>query len=253
MDYLKQLNAFYSQLEYNPVSANAISLWQALMHIANKTRWLEYFTVANKTLELKAGLEISSLQRARNELVQRGLLVYVKGERRTVPARYNLVVLYEQPSEHPSEHIIKHKTKDIKHKTKDINTLSGDPTVHEQIISHLNNVCGTNYRPTTKATVKLIDARLNECHRLDDFIAVIDKKYAEWHDKPDMVQYLRPETLFGTKFEGYLNQPKTDGKSAPVKKTKFTNIDSHERDYAEIERLELEYLQQKLNGEEPGG
>ena len=139
MDYFKQLNAFYSQLEYNPVSATAISLWQALMHIANKTRWLEYFTVANKTLELKAGLEISSLQRARNELVQKDLLIYKKGTSRTVHATYKLPILYEQVGEQVEGQVVhieqvgeqvnaqvgeqvnahssKHKTKDIKHKT----------------------------------------------------------------------------------------------------------------------------------------
>lgn len=34
---------------------------------------------------------------------------------------------------------------------------------------------------------------------------MIDKKTAEWKGG-DMDQYLRPETLFGTKFESYLNQ-----------------------------------------------
>ena len=34
----------------------------------------------------------------------------------------------------------------------------------------------------------------------------IDKKVSEWQNG-DMAKYLRPETLFGTKFDGYLNQP----------------------------------------------
>ena len=42
-----------------------------------------------------------------------------------------------------------------------------------------------------------------------DFKTVIDKKCAEWLQDGNMVQYLRPETLFGTKFETYLNQPDT--------------------------------------------
>jgi hypothetical protein len=35
---------------------------------------------------------------------------------------------------------------------------------------------------------------------------VIDKKAKQWKDNPDMCKFLRPETLFGTKFEGYLNE-----------------------------------------------
>lgn len=73
------------------------------------------------------------------------------------------------------------------------------------IINILNNRAGTNYRPTTKKTQSLITARLKEGYTVDDFETVIDKKCNEWlgteHEK-----YLRPETLFGTKFEGYLNQ-----------------------------------------------
>lgn len=46
---------------------------------------------------------------------------------------------------------------------------------------------------------------MSEGFNVDDFKAVIDKKCADWL-KTDMEKYLRPETLFGTKFEGYLNE-----------------------------------------------
>lgn len=78
-----------------------------------------------------------------------------------------------------------------------------DPT--EEVIDHLNQRAGTHYRATTANTRKLIKARLKEGFTVDEFKMVIDKKCAEWLNNRDMVQYLRPETLFGTKFEGYLN------------------------------------------------
>ena len=78
--------------------------------------------------------------------------------------------------------------------------------IYIAVIDHLNKATGQNYRSTTKATRQKIDARLNECYKLDDFIAVIDKKTAQWKDDPVMSKYLRPETLFGSKFEGYLNE-----------------------------------------------
>ncbi len=74
-----------------------------------------------------------------------------------------------------------------------------------KIVDYLNLRAGTNYKPSTKKTQTLIIARIKEGNTVDDFKTVIDKKCNEWmgteHEK-----YLRPETLFGTKFEGYLNQ-----------------------------------------------
>jgi len=45
---------------------------------------------------------------------------------------------------------------------------------------------------------------VNDGYKLEDFQTVISKKCAEWKGT-DMEKYLRPETLFGTKFESYLN------------------------------------------------
>lgn len=83
-----------------------------------------------------------------------------------------------------------------------------------QIIGRLNEQTGANYRPESKATQTKIHARLAEGYTVEDFVAVIDKKCAEWLNDPKMRAYLRPETLFGTKFESYLNAPergKPDG------------------------------------------
>lgn len=77
----------------------------------------------------------------------------------------------------------------------------------EEIVEYLNEKAGTQYKATTKATRDKIVARLNEGFTVDDFRTVIDKQCREWLKKPEMAKYLRPETLFGTKFEGYLNAP----------------------------------------------
>ena len=74
------------------------------------------------------------------------------------------------------------------------------------IIDRLNDVAVTNYKAGTPKTKKLIQARLKDGFSLDDFYRVIDKKCREWSNT-EMAKYLRPETLFGTKFESYLNQP----------------------------------------------
>jgi uncharacterized phage protein (TIGR02220 family) len=85
-------------------------------------------------------------------------------------------------------------------------TTNKDNIPYAEIIDYLNQKVGTNYRHTTKRTQTLIKARWNEGFTLDDFKTVIDKKTAEWLNDPKMSKYLRPETLFGNKFEGYLNQ-----------------------------------------------
>lgn len=78
------------------------------------------------------------------------------------------------------------------------------------VVEYLNKKAGTHYRANSKATARHIEARFNDGFTLQDFFAVIDKKVAEWKGG-SMEQYLRPETLFGSKFEGYLNARSSAG------------------------------------------
>ena len=77
--------------------------------------------------------------------------------------------------------------------------------IYSEIIEYLNSKANTKYRVNNKKTRASINARITEGFAIDDFKKVIDIKSAEWLNT-NMQQYLRPETLFGTKFEGYLNQ-----------------------------------------------
>jgi len=76
--------------------------------------------------------------------------------------------------------------------------------IYPDVVSYLNEKAGTKYKASTAKTRSAIHARIAEGFTLDDFKTVIDKKCAEWIGT-DYEKYLRPETLFGTKFEGYLN------------------------------------------------
>lgn len=76
----------------------------------------------------------------------------------------------------------------------------------KEIIDYLNNKIGSNYRYKTESTNKLIRARLNEGFTVDNFKQVINTKCAGWINDPKMSGYLRPSTLFGNKFEQYLNE-----------------------------------------------
>ena len=84
--------------------------------------------------------------------------------------------------------------------------------IYENIIARLNEKAGTNYKHTSKATQGHINARIADGFTVENFHTVIDKKCAEWKGDPKMEKYLRPETLFGSKFEKYLNAPGVQNK-----------------------------------------
>ena len=74
-----------------------------------------------------------------------------------------------------------------------------------EVVEYLNTRLGSRYR-MSRATLRPILARLNEGFRKEDLMRVIDIKIADWSSS-ELSKYLRPQTLFGPKFEAYLNQP----------------------------------------------
>lgn len=83
---------------------------------------------------------------------------------------------------------------------------------YKEIIDYLNLKSNSNYKYTSQKTKDLIKARINNGFTIEDFKKVIDKKSQEWLGT-DFEKFLRPETLFGNKFEGYLNQKIKGGSS----------------------------------------
>src|SRR5690606_32534716 len=102
--------------------------------------------------------------------------------------------------EKDTERTQKHTNKNVKN---DKNEKEVIP--YSEIVDYLNERANKSYRSTGKKTQSLIRARFNDGFGVDDFKRVIDNKVATWLGG-DMDKYLRPETLFGTKFEGYLNE-----------------------------------------------
>ena len=87
----------------------------------------------------------------------------------------------------------------------------------KEIVGYLNAKLGTRYLPANEKTQRLITARFNENRKYTvvDFKEVIDKKVKDWKGT-EMEKYLRPETLFGTKFESYLNQKEATGRNSKI-------------------------------------
>ena len=88
---------------------------------------------------------------------------------------------------------------------KALQSSSSNNTIpYSEIVSYLNLKTGKSFKHTTKETQRFIKARFKSGFTVEDFFTVIDNQSGKWLSKPDMIDYLRPETLFGTKFESYL-------------------------------------------------
>ena len=100
--------------------------------------------------------------------------------------------------------------------TRDIYTTSRNSTrtPYKEIIEYLNEKTGRHYKHTAKANQRVIKARMNEGYTLEDFKTVIDKKYDEWNNDTKMKKFLRPETLFSTNFDRYLNEEAKSNKKS---------------------------------------
>jgi uncharacterized phage protein (TIGR02220 family) len=96
--------------------------------------------------------------------------------------------------------------KNVKNEKNERNTLSGKPDSISEIINLLNSKAGTKFKSKSANTIKLINARLREGYEISDFEKVIVKKCKDWLPDPKMCAFVRPITLFGTKFESYLNE-----------------------------------------------
>jgi len=94
--------------------------------------------------------------------------------------------------------------KSIVNKNKEKESIE-DNKYYVEITNFLNDRLGTKYKSSSEKTKSLIDARIKQGFTVDDFKIVIDKKSNEWIGT-EQEKFLRPETLFGNKFEGYLNQ-----------------------------------------------
>lgn len=85
-----------------------------------------------------------------------------------------------------------------------------------EVVDHLNKKTDKNFKSTTSKTKSLINARRKEGYSLADFKKVIDIKTKQWKKDVNMNKFLRPETLFGTKFESYLQEYNPNSSSDDV-------------------------------------
>lgn len=264
MNYLQEILSFEKLQEINLVSPGQARLWYVLMYINNLTGWKTWFTVASSTLEFRSGLSRSGVIKARNELKQLGYIDFQTNGRKATsyrmisltqdstqdgaqPSVQGSAQVGVQSSTHTSTQdgvqgsaqvdtplYKQNKTQTKLNKTKENTPLTPQrgesrprpaksvPGEVAEIVAYLNKVTGTDYKPTTKKTQQLIKARMRDGFTVADFKTVIDKKNQdEWFVTRG---FMRPETLFGTKFEGYLNERPKNQPQQPAQRIYGMNM-----------------------------
>lgn len=170
------------------------------------------FTGSRKYLAEWCGCSMATIDRTLNSLVDKGLISRTSYVTRHGYRAVEYAAL-QNDTQAPAD-TQTHTEPTVEHNTTETQPLIDEPQAPaqpkkpdptEEVVDHLNRRAGTHYKATTATTRKLIKARLNEGFTIDDIKLVIDKKCTDWLNNGDMAQYLRPETLFGPKFESYLN------------------------------------------------
>jgi len=91
--------------------------------------------------------------------------------------------------------------------------------IAKDAIDYLNHKLDRKFKATPKVQSQ-INARIREGVKAEDFKTVIDKKCKDWLGSK-FAAYLRPETLFGTKFIGYLNEVEKQQKTEKMEAYAF--------------------------------
>lgn len=203
---------------------------------------------------LKDGVTVKNIESALSKLVSAGLVkrYVVDGkpylslpaweQHQSIRAKKSKYPSPDDSKENESENICMQMQSDVPvfenpnpNPNTNTNTYSSEEEKYhyKEIISYLNEKAGTEFKPSTKSTRDNIRGRINEGYTLDDFKHVIEVKVSQWGKEPekgekDMRKYLRPITLFGSKFEGYLQE-----KNEQTKKKAKDNNNFERRKYSE--------------------
>ena len=158
-------------------------------------------------------------------------LVSLKNVKNAINVDINRIDSVINPQSKVKESKVEDSTKYIVEKDKRQTENEQTSDICTEVIEYLNLKAQTRYRASTPKTKQLIRARLAEGFILDDFKIVIDNKVSDWKGT-EWEKFLRPETLFGTKFEGYLNARQT------VQKNTNKNADLYARALAKAREID---------------
>lgn len=184
------------------------------------------FVSSYPNLAAETGLSVQNVRTALKRLISTGELTVKKYPKFTLFKVENYD-MYQTPNSQTNSQLTVNQQapnsqlttiKEIKNvRNKEIKNIYIAPTSNEaepviaEIIDYLNKRTGKHFKTNVDKTKRYIKARIKEGFDIEDFKKVIEIKCRTWMGT-DMEKYLRPETLFGTKFEGYLNEKIIDRK-----------------------------------------
>lgn len=215
----KLLEWKYAQFPY------AMALW---IHILLKANWRDgwfmgvaiprgSFATSMQNLADATGMEVHTVRKWLKRFESDGQIELKSTNRFTVIKVLNYSTYQDIPdewyskqdgkqdSEQSSKQDSNQRSNNLTKKQSNKETIDIYTAQSKLIIDYFNRKTGKALR-YTEGNMKHIRARLREGFKVSDFEKVIDAKYREWHGSPKMAKYLRPETLFGTKFDSYLNE-----------------------------------------------
>ena len=97
MNYLKQVLALNQLQLRDPLSKGQYMLFHALLNVNNDCGWIDWFEVASIRLELFSQMSREGVQKARKELIERGLIEFKSNGTRA--GSYRLKKLYEDSTQ----------------------------------------------------------------------------------------------------------------------------------------------------------
>jgi len=186
-----------------------------------------YFYNTADNIEVSTSLTYHCQKKCLNVLKDIG---FVETKLKGIPAKLHFKVVENKILNFlntGSEEIQKQEPKEVETKNNSLNNNKNDnkilelfehqtvPLLSKDVLKMLNEKKPSKipFEPT-KSNLSAIESRIKEKFKLEDFKKVIDHKVDEWKDDPKMKKYIRPETLFGSKFNGYLvqaHETKSDG------------------------------------------
>lgn len=206
--FFKFPKPFIYDEKYKRLSNNAKLMYMLLfgrLELSVKNGWhdrkgnvFQYYT--NEQLMIDLNSSEKTIIKVKKELREVGLLEEIR-QGNNLPNRIYISQV-DGAVENTVLELEKVQTNKIDINDTDNNNIK---SICQEVITYLNQVTNKNFNKNTASHHKYIKARLKEGYELKDFKHVVNVMAATWMGT-DYERYLQPQTLFGNKFDSYLNR-----------------------------------------------
>ena len=141
MNLILQVKAFNKLHLRDPFSKGQFMLFHALLDVNNDCGWIEWFDVALARLELFSQLSREGIQKARAELVERGLIEFKSNGTRA--GSYRLKKLYEDSTQVSTQTSTQESTQRVTKKERSNAVLATEKAENTQISTQVSTQTST--------------------------------------------------------------------------------------------------------------